>query len=221
MNKDYYLGLRNRYVPSSIKIVFVLESPPISGKYFYDETGSVSEPLFAAMMKIFDFTPRNKQEGLKYFADFGNLLIDATYEPVNHLKGTSRDNTILKSYDDLMADLRTLGDPTQFNIILVKANVCRLLEYRLLTDGFKVKNKGVVIPFPSTGQQTNFYREIMQVMETTNNYNVPIDQNELPITMKLTIGKGYSEVFKPGTKHEFVLGLLKRGPKKMVYLLVP
>jgi len=59
MNKEYYLRFRNKYHPTNIKTVFILESPPASGKYFYDESGNVSEPLFKAMMKLLKFNLNN------------------------------------------------------------------------------------------------------------------------------------------------------------------
>jgi len=31
--------------------VIIAELPPISGKYFYNPKGEISEPLFAALMK--------------------------------------------------------------------------------------------------------------------------------------------------------------------------
>ncbi len=45
-----YLSLRRAFEPMG---VIVAESPPISGKYFYDPDGEVSEPLFNALMKQF------------------------------------------------------------------------------------------------------------------------------------------------------------------------
>ena len=163
MNKEYYFPLRNKYFPTNLKVVFVLESPPASGKYFYDEGGILSEPLFSAMMKLLNFNPQNKRDGLRYFAGSGHFLVDATYEPVNKLKGKIRDNTILKNYENLVTDLEKLGDPKQINFILVKANICRLLEPRLLSIGFNVQNNGIIIPFPSSGQQKKFFMEIQKI----------------------------------------------------------
>lgn len=165
MNKEYYYNLRNKYRPINLRIVFFLESPPVSGKYFYDEEGSVSEPLFSAMMKLFNFNPQNKREGLTYFADSGYFIVDATYEPVNKLKGIKREKKILENFENLVEDLKKLGNPKQINIILVKANICRLLEIRLISMGFKVLNHGSIIPFPSTGHQKKFYTEVGKVIE--------------------------------------------------------
>ncbi len=164
MNIKYYFDLRSKYQPKSLNIVFIFESPPVSGKYFYNKEGSIKEPLFSAMMKLLNYNPKNKQEGLTHFADFGYLIVDSTYEPVNNLKGKKRDDKILENYNNLIMDLKEMGDPKDLSLILVKANICRLLEKRLLEAGFNVQNNGIIIPFPSTGQQNKFLIEIRKVL---------------------------------------------------------
>jgi hypothetical protein len=84
MTKAEYLRFRNQYIPLITKVVFVLESPPISGRYFYDRDGDLSEPLFRAMMKdVLEISPASKEEGLQEFASRRFFLIDATYTPIN------------------------------------------------------------------------------------------------------------------------------------------
>jgi len=161
--KSYYIRLQKKFHPSDLKTVFILESPPISGLYFYDTTGSTGEPLFTAMMNLLRVKPRNKEEGLTLFSEKGCLLVDATYSPVNQLKGKERNEKILEDFDGLVSDLESLGDKRELDFILIKANICRLLESRLVSLGFNIKNNGVVIPFPSTGQQTKFYKEISKL----------------------------------------------------------
>ena len=46
LTRAEYLSLRAPYLPEDRKIIFVLESPPKSGLYFYNPQGRVSEPLF-------------------------------------------------------------------------------------------------------------------------------------------------------------------------------
>ena len=165
--KQYYLHLRNCYLPSKISKVFVLESPPVSGKYFYDESGKITEPLFSAMMKLLNYVPSTKKDGLEYFASTEHFLVDATYEPVNTDKlkksKSERNGVILESYTDLVNDLRSLGDPEQIDFVLIKANICRLLEPRLKSEGFNVINNGVILPFPGTGRSKEFGEKIQDV----------------------------------------------------------
>ena len=160
MNK--YLRLRKVYLPTKkIRTIFILESPPASGKYFYNPKGRITEPLFSAMMKcVLRINPATKLEGLIVFQKAGYVLVDTTYTPVNHLTKSKRNGVILGDYHSLVADLKKLSKKARPRIILVKANICRLLENKLIDDGLNVVNKGVVIPFPSSGQQGKFYREI-------------------------------------------------------------
>ena len=159
MNKEYYLNLRNKYLPEKLNLIFILESPPASGKYFYDETGKTSEPLFNELMKAFNYKPVDKKDGLNFYKSKGYFLVDSTYKPVNKLKGKERNNTILTDFSDLIDDLEKIDSSKRTPLILVKANVWQLLESRLLSNGFIVLNKGLVVPFPSTGQQKRFQQK--------------------------------------------------------------
>jgi hypothetical protein len=49
-------------------------------------------------------------------------------------------------------------------IVLVKANVCALLEPVLVSHGFPVLNRGKKIPFPSNGQQGKFRAAVRYVL---------------------------------------------------------
>jgi len=166
MSRAEYLRLRSPYVPVHRRIVFVLESPPKSGLYFYNPDGRVSEPLFSAMMKdIIGLNPKSKDEGLREFASRGFLLIDATYTPVNHdhLSDRERNKRILDDLPVLVDELRQyVGSGT--GVVLVKANVCELLEPVLLAHGFPILNRGMTIPFPSNGQQNRFRETVRQVL---------------------------------------------------------
>jgi hypothetical protein len=160
-----YARLRERYTPKHPKLIFVLESPPISGKYFYNPEGRTTEPLFSAMMKdVLELSPRTKAEGLTEFAAHGYLLIDATYVPVNlpgspGARNKAADARILMDLPLLVAELhqRVLADT---KLLLVKSNVCRLLERPLTQQGFTVLNANRSIPFPSNGQQPRFRNSV-------------------------------------------------------------
>ena len=163
MERSYYIKLRNRYLHSDLHVIFVAESPPASGKYFYDEDGSAAEPLFKALMNVLDIKPATKKEGLATFSEAGHILVDATYTPVNKIQGRSRKSAILADYGNLSNDLKTLCGKKKPDVILIKANICRLLEQKLRSDGFNVKNGGVIVRFPVSGQQKNFLREMKKI----------------------------------------------------------
>jgi hypothetical protein len=126
--RSEYLGLRHRYEPRSVKVAVIAESPPASGLYFYDPTGSPREPLFAALMKQLRLSPTTKEEGLCEFQRSGWVLVDATYEPVNELSRPTRDRVIDRDYPLLRDDLAALMSDRSTPLILIKENVCRILE---------------------------------------------------------------------------------------------
>jgi len=164
--RDYYLEHRQRYLPQCLSLIVIAESPPASGKYFYDERGRITEPLFSAMMRdLLEIRPTSKREGLVRFQEAGYILVDSTYHPVNSgFTIKQREERILNDFPRLVADLLDLEPSQKVPLLLLKANICRLLEPRLAGAGFEVLNHGVVLPFPSSGQQGNFSRALKKIV---------------------------------------------------------
>jgi hypothetical protein len=158
-----YKEMRDRYMPKILRAIFILESPPKSGAYFYNSAGSVKEQLFKAFMQFAKIEHKNKEEGLCQFQSRGFLVVDASYEPVNNLKEKDRENKILENYELLLHDLSQLNPDKSVPLVLVKKNVCELLEPRLKNKGFIVANNGVSLPFPGTGRQRDFRERIMPI----------------------------------------------------------
>ena len=165
--RDYYHELRAKYIPQHMKLVIIAESPPAGGRYFYDLTGGVGEPLFRAMMHdVLGISPSSKEEGLSEFAKAGYLLVDATYVPVNKsFSPKERDAKILENYPLLLKDLNNLLPNKTTRILLIKANVCRLLDARLQSDGYNVINQGKIVPFPAFGNQGKFRKVVTELLK--------------------------------------------------------
>jgi hypothetical protein len=166
-SRDYYLRLRREYEPENIRLVIIAESPPASGKYFYDPTGSAKEPLFAAIMLQLGLAPTTKEIGLRELQQRGWVLVDATYQPVDKLTkdaGHDRNEVIAKDYPLLLDDLTILMPDQSIPLVLIKANICRILDPLLSKDGFNVLNGGKAIYFPSHGRQTDFRDQFRAVL---------------------------------------------------------
>jgi len=122
------------------------------------------------MMKQLDFKCSEKLDGLEHFKQRGWVLVDATYEPVDGSSDSVRAAIIRRDYEQLCCDLRGLTPDRSAHLVLVKTNVCQILE-PMLRDEFKVLNRGTVIPFPSNGWQTprsdgrkSFYEQFAAVV---------------------------------------------------------
>jgi hypothetical protein len=158
-----YFALRAPYTPARPKVIFVLESPPVSGEYFYNPAGRLKESLFRAMMHdVLEIAPETKAQGLGEFAARGFLLIDATYTPVNgYREGPVRDKIVVDGFHFLVEELQKYAR-AETRVILVKKNVCNLLARRLKDlNRFHILNSEDIIPFPGSGQQARF-REIIR-----------------------------------------------------------
>jgi len=168
-----YLKLRRRFEPKIVRLVIIAESPPASGNYFYNPTGATTEPLFTALMQEIGSSPTSKERGLREFQTTGWILVDATYTPVNGLSDTERDRIIVEDYQSLHADLTALLPDKSTPVILIKANVCRLLEHPLTADGFRVLNNGRAVYFPSTGRQQEFHSQFSAILLKTRETLTP------------------------------------------------
>jgi hypothetical protein len=165
LSRSDYPSFRRQFEPQDVRLVIVAESPPASGKYFYNPKGVISEPLFAALMNQLGYIPATKEIGLREFQRKGWVLVDATYEPVNGLSNAARDKVIERDYPLLRDDLMALLPDQRVPLILLKANVCRLLEPKLREDGFNVINNANPIYFPSNGRQPDFHRQFRAILK--------------------------------------------------------
>jgi hypothetical protein len=77
-----------------------------------------------------------------------------------------RDDLIIRDYGLLRADLAKLMPYQSIPLVLIKANVCRILEPKLAKNGFTVLNAGRPIYFPAAGQQKKFQQQFATVLRS-------------------------------------------------------
>ena len=167
MNEKYET-LRRPWMPDELRLIIIAESPPKSGLYFYDPSGKPSEPLFSALIESIVKIPRpaTKDDGLKAFRDAGCLLLDATYTPVDGMSPVERDRVITCDLESLCGQLDEVDPAKRVPILLVKVNVCKLLELPLVKRGHTVMNNGRAVEFPSTGNQGKFRTSVAEIFKS-------------------------------------------------------
>jgi len=77
---------------------------------------------------------------------------------VNKLDRSSAARVIERDYP--FDDLANLTPDRSVPLVLIKKNICKVLEPKLTRDGFRVLNCGCLIPFPASSQQKKFSRTI-------------------------------------------------------------
>jgi len=129
------LELNNRYVPDTIKILFVAESPPRAfirddRAYFY-ASGSERRNSIAYHMNQVLFRAESKEEFLKKFKENGFYLIDMVKCPLGSLSMKERLQTIECCAKYLNEELHTLKFE---KVVFIGKGTFKILERkRLLT----------------------------------------------------------------------------------------
>ena len=165
---------RERYNPKNegipIRVLWIAESPPAGGGYFYfDETGDRNH-LFRETMKALDWWPEketmsagvDKTPYLKKFQKAGYFVVDLSYSPVNKMEKHEREKVLGRNIPRLLNELEKL-DPQR--ILIVKVTLFDLLFPRIRETKFgsRVLNMQS-IPFPSHGGQKRYREEIRKLV---------------------------------------------------------
>lgn len=152
--RRYYKRFRDKYLPEEIKYIFVTQSPPVSGQYFYKDDGKASDPLYYAMMKC--ILKQNdipaKTAGLKLFRDNGFFLIDSCCLPLDKLDDELTKEAILNVAGNLSEDLEQYFKP-HVKTVLVANNVFAVYHNKEFVNKYNVINRDTIIPFPGKNQR--------------------------------------------------------------------
>src|SRR5713226_389413 len=110
---DRYSVARNKYKPRRVNILFIAESPPSSGGFFYFGKTIGKDHLFRETMKALELWPRNepmprgvdKRSMLQRFQSMGFYLLDTCTFPVDKLGPRNRREVILRQIPRLVNDV--------------------------------------------------------------------------------------------------------------------
>ena len=162
---------RQKYKPSSVKILLIAEAPPNDiERFFYYEDVREKDFLFLGVVEVIypelkkDYIlkgrrPESKRFILNKLKSDGIYLIDLSDTPMSFLVPKTLDHFVkplLEKVKDLV-NMKT-------KIILIKANIYDALYTELKELGHNVINKR--IPFPSSGQQENFRKKFSEAINS-------------------------------------------------------
>jgi len=168
-----FKAFRERYNPKNegipIRVLWIAESPPAGGGYFYfDETSR--NHLFRETMKALGWWPEtetmsagvDKVPYLKKFQKAGYFLVDLSDLPVNKMGRHEKEKVLGRNIPRLLNELEELNPQ---RILIVKATLFDLLFSRVRATKFgsRVLNMQP-IPFPSHGGQKRYREEIRKLL---------------------------------------------------------
>jgi hypothetical protein len=158
---------RRKYRPRKILFLFIAESPPSSGGFFYFGTTIGKDHLFRETMKALGFWPGDKpmrrgvdkRSMLRRFQSMGFYLLDTCVSPVDKLRPRERRKAVLSQTPRLINDVIKANPP---HIFILKSSIFNPVSIALSEAGLmaRVLNTGPV-PFPSHGNQ-RVYRSMLR-----------------------------------------------------------
>jgi len=156
--------LRARYRPSDVRVLFVGESPPAGGTFFY----AGNSKLYFATKKAFQSSiPDLATEPFREsFSDLGCYLDDLCLTPVNHLKLTDREQKrerlqMRADGEDALAE--RIEDMRPDVVVLVMVGIEKNVLRALGTAGSRAHV--VVLPFPGRPEHAaRFDRELQTTL---------------------------------------------------------
>ena len=117
-------SLRRQYRPERVRILFVGEAPPVSGRFFYQRDSGLYRVLRDTFIAAFPALP--KDEFLEAFRDFGCYLVDLCGQPVDHLSRGKRITICCAGEVRLARTIRTLRPIVIITLVRsIRASVIR------------------------------------------------------------------------------------------------
>ena len=116
--------LQSHYRPDRVRILFVGESPPASGRFFYQADSGLYRAVREAF--VLAFPSLKNDEFLHSFSTLGCYLVDLCGEPVDNMTWGARRHACRKGETRLAQKIRALRPQTVVTVVRsIRANVKR------------------------------------------------------------------------------------------------
>lgn len=150
--------IRKTFMPSRVRVLFVAESPPASGKFFYINSGMTVFTSRAFEM-VHGISFGSAVDFLEHFRDSGCYLDDLTETPINKLKGNIREEHLLLGINAL-ADRIKLMRPEI--VVCVLRKIGKHVEKAIIQSGVSVTT--YITHFPGNGHQNKYIAALSEIL---------------------------------------------------------
>ncbi len=155
--------LRRRYRPAGVRVLFVGEAPPASGRFFYQADSGLYRAMRDAFASVFpDIGPRSgNEEFLQRFQALGCYLVDLCGRPVDRLPRPRRRRTCREAEVRLARILKRLRPEIVITVVRSIAGNVRRSQQRANWSGARVE-----LPYPGRWQRHRlaFGRELASAL---------------------------------------------------------
>ena len=155
--------VREKYRPARVRILFVGESPPASGRFFYFGSGILCSSTQRAFSQALGVTFATPSDFLDFFGEVGCFLEDLSHSPVDHLPPHRRTEELDLSVDSFAKRLQEL---TPELVIIFLKKIAPLVEKAAVKAGIPL-GMVRVLPFPGSGHQNRYIAGLVKILSET------------------------------------------------------
>jgi hypothetical protein len=151
--------IRYRNKPEKIKILFVGESRPVNGTFFYNQNSN----LYKNTKKAFDDFYQINRFSLDCFKSLGCWLYDICNQPMNHLNAAARTEEIRSGIFELENLIRF--ELPNYIVVCKKGSVRNLIQHSNIMANYQENENIFFLPFPTCGRQKEYREQLIVVLE--------------------------------------------------------
>lgn len=148
---------RLKYKPKKIRYLFVAESMPVGGNFFYFEIGDLFKYTKKTFIQNFNWA---EQDFLKFFMSNGFYLDDLCLEPVNQLSDYTR-KFARKAYEECLTKRIKKYEP--LIVVTLLKSIAKNVKRTINNSGIIVNNIAITSPFQ--GGQNKYVEELDWVIK--------------------------------------------------------
>jgi hypothetical protein len=158
---------RARFRPERVTTLFVGESAPVSGDFFYYGNTALQRHMQHAVEDAFG----GGGNFLDRFKSYGWYLDDLVLTPVNQLTKSERNAKCLAAQDSLAA---RIAEYQPLAIVSLLISIKKIVDAAAIAAGSTAQC--FAVPFPGMGQQARFKTAMAQIMPTLPSLHQPVRQ---------------------------------------------
>lgn len=159
MPNDRHEALRQRYQPAKMRVLFLGESPPVGGTFFYAADSNLQRYTQRAFSQAYQYEWESGEAFLASFQALGCYLDDLCLDPVNQLDPAARRRQRVVAAPLLAARLQRI---TPHAVVSVMTATRREVTAAIAMSGVQPQFVDFM-PFPTFGNQ---YKYLQRLTET-------------------------------------------------------
>jgi hypothetical protein len=164
--------------PQRITALFVGESAPVGGTFFYYGNGHLGRHLRRSVEEIL----AGDGDFLERFHSYGWYLDDLVLAPVNHLTPRERRAAHLGAAQDLQ---RRIAEYRPLAIVCLLKSIGSIV--RAAASGAGFDGPFFEVPFPGNGQQRRFHLQMVEIIPELP--RGPLSQSSSPARSPLSVSR--------------------------------